>query len=140
MGKDNRIILRTPYVGQRRIKDEDELAAALTPEQGQKLLDSGAIKGDWKFTGTEEPSSASPDAIPEAPAAVDTSELDRLKAELSEARETIDLGSAENLAQKRQITTLKGKVTKLLKELGKSPDEYPDDAIDGTGLPSDNET
>ena len=51
MAKDNRTILRTPRGPNGLIKDEDELAKLLTPDQGQALLDSGAISGDWHFTG-----------------------------------------------------------------------------------------
>lgn len=34
---------------------EDELASALTPSDGKRLLDAGVLEGDWKFTGEEQP-------------------------------------------------------------------------------------
>lgn len=55
--------------------DRDELAQALSPEQGQRLLESGALNGDWHFSGVE----AEP--LPPQP-----SEAELLRAELAEMR------------------------------------------------------
>ncbi len=56
MAKDNRIILRAPRIHGRLVKDEDEIEELLSPEQGQRLLDSGALVGDWNFQAVgEEP-------------------------------------------------------------------------------------
>lgn len=35
--------------------EADELEEKLTPAQGQRLLDKGAIEGDWEFGGQEKP-------------------------------------------------------------------------------------
>lgn len=55
MAKDNRTIHSGVRVGSETFVDgqEDELAAALSPRDGERLLASGAIDGDWQFTGKE---------------------------------------------------------------------------------------
>lgn len=78
MPKDNRKINRTVRVSGAKptaivstvVKfgpgDEDELAAALTPAQGAAYLKSGALSGEWTFTG--KPPKAETPAPPEKPA------------------------------------------------------------------------
>jgi hypothetical protein len=58
MGKDTRTTHRAPRIGTRLVKDEDEISALLTPEQGQRLIQSGALSGDWEFTGEGTPEEA----------------------------------------------------------------------------------
>jgi hypothetical protein len=54
MAKDNREILSTVRVGRDQMfgaGQEDELAAALSKEDGERLIEAGALQGDWSFTG-----------------------------------------------------------------------------------------
>lgn len=51
MSKDTRNVLRAPRIHGRLVTDEDEIKQLLSPEQGQRLLDSGALSGGWEFEG-----------------------------------------------------------------------------------------
>lgn len=55
MAKDNRTILSGIRVGSDVFTDgaEDELAAVLSPADGKRLLEAGAIAGDWDFGGSK---------------------------------------------------------------------------------------
>lgn len=74
MAKDNRLIhsgvrvanpdgTATVYVADQ----EDELAARLSPADGARLVEAGALSGDWQFGGGATPAPAS--SAPEAPKA-----------------------------------------------------------------------
>jgi hypothetical protein len=95
MAKDNRVIHRTVRV-QKPSADgksnqsltfgpnqEDELADVLTEASGQRLLERGAIAGDWEFRGDKTQAVKSPDK-----AALESanSELAQLRAELAELK------------------------------------------------------
>ena len=60
MAKDNRSIDRTIRFGAVTFAEDDRdapdrLQEQLTPEEGQRLLDRGALSGEgWEFTGTRE--------------------------------------------------------------------------------------
>lgn len=115
--------------------DMDELAAALTPEQGEYFLQQQAISGNWKFTGTSperEPvknlvalGTAAPGLSAElevarAKNAALEKELESVKTELQEAlsgntrlqdglanaNRIIETGKAENKRQHDELTEL----------------------------------
>ncbi len=56
------------------VDDKDELAAVLTPEQGQRLVDSGALSGDWTFGKASGEVKAAPAPAPPPPVVTQTPE------------------------------------------------------------------
>jgi len=57
MAKDNREVLSAVRIGNDVFTagQEDEIAAALTPENGARLVEADALRGDWEFTGKPSP-------------------------------------------------------------------------------------
>lgn len=126
MGKDNRIVKRAPRIHGKLVKDEDEIAAALSPEQGQRLMDSGALVGsDWQFAGNgDEPEL--PDEISAAEVAASyisgTFGVERSSDGTAETfvKSVVESGALENEALNSENLRLLAQVETLKAELEKS--------------------
>ena len=53
MAKDNRRVVNAVRIaGHGVVKDEDRIAELLSAKDGQRLVESGALSGDWDFGST----------------------------------------------------------------------------------------